>query len=135
MRDLFAVEVGAADGLPTLRYRAQHHVESAFRQLKDTDCIAIRPQYHWTDQKIEVHVFCCVLALTLCALLQRESSRHGVERSIPALLDELGGIREVDVLYPARQEGGEPVIKTTLSKMTAEQRRIHEILGLKEYEI
>ena len=24
-------------------YRAQHHVESAFRQLKDTDCIAIRP--------------------------------------------------------------------------------------------
>ena len=39
------------------------------------------------------------------------------------------------MLYPARQEGGEPVIKTTLSKMTAEQRRIHEILGLKEYEI
>ena len=27
-------------------YRAQHHVESAFRQLKDTDRIAIRPQYH-----------------------------------------------------------------------------------------
>ncbi len=171
MRDLFAVEVGEADGLPTVRYRfrrkaweelqstllgktllftdnagwsdaelvrgyrAQHHVESAFRQLKDTDCIAIRPQYHWTDQKIEVHVFCCVLALTLCALLQRELSRHGVQRSIPALLDELGGIREVDVLYPARQEGGEPVLKTTLSKMTAEQQKLHAILGLKEYEI
>ena len=111
-------------------YRAQHHVESAFRQLKDSDCIAIRPQYHWTDQKIAVHVFCCVLELMLCSLLQRELSRHGVKDSIPALLDALRGIREVDVLYPAREEGGEPDLRTMLSQMTAQQRRMYEILGL-----
>ena len=102
-------------------YRAQHHVESAFRPLKDTDCIAIRPQYHWTDQKIRVHVFCCVLALTLCGLLRREASRQGIERSVPALLAELGGIREVDVLYPLREDGAEPELRTTLSQMSAEQ--------------
>ena len=115
-------------------YRAQHHVESAFRQMKDRDCIAIRPQYHWTDhQKIETHVLCCVLAL--CCLLQRELSRRGVERSIPALLEELGGIREVDVLCPAREEGGEPELKTTLTQMSDEQRKMYEILGLDQYAI
>ena len=114
-------------------YRAQHHVESAFRQLKDTDCIAIRPQYHWTDQKIRVHVFCCVLALTLCGLLQRAASRQGIQRSVPALLAELGGIREVDVLYPPREDGAEPELRTTLSQMSAEQRSLYEILELKKY--
>ncbi len=51
-------------------YRAQHHVESAFRSMKNTRQIALRPQ--WTDQK--VHVFCCVLALLLCNLLERTAA-------------------------------------------------------------
>ena len=127
---LFTDQADWSDADLVRGYRAQHHVESAFRQLKDSDCIAIRPQYHWTDQKIAVHVFCCVLALMLCSLLQRELSRHGVKDSIPALLEALRGIREVDVLYPAREEGGEPELRTTLSQMTAEQRRMYEILGL-----
>ena len=82
-----------------------------------------------------MHVFCCVLALMLCGLLQRELSRHGVFGLIPALLDALAGIREVDVLYPAREEGGEPELRTTLSQMTAEQRRMYEILGLDSHTI
>ena len=127
---LFTDQADWSDAELVRGYRAQHHVESAFRQLKDSDCIAIRPQYHWTDQKIAVHVFCCVLALALCGLLQRELSRHGVPGSIPALLDALRGIREVDVLYPAREEGGEPELRTTLSQMTAQQRRMYGILAL-----
>ena len=130
---LFTDQADWSDAELVQGYRAQHHVESAFRQLKDSDCIAIRPQYHWTDQKIAVHVFCCVLALMLCGLLQRELSRHGVKDSIPALLDALRGIREVDVLYPAREEGGEPELRTTLSQMTAQQRRMYEILGLENH--
>ena len=127
---LFTDQAGWSDAELVRGYRAQHHVESAFRQLKDSDCIAIRPQYHWTDQKIAVHVFCCVLALMLCGLLQRELSRHGVKDSIPALLDALRGIREVDVLYPAREADGEPELRTTLSRMTDEQRAMYDILGL-----
>ena len=49
--------------------------------------IALRPQYRWTDQKIEVHVFCCVLALLLSSLLQRELQRQGVERTPDELFD------------------------------------------------
>ncbi len=132
---LFTDQAGWSDAELVRGYRAQHHVESAFRQLKDSNCIAIRPQYHWTDQKIAVHVFCCVLALLLCGLLQRELSRHGVQDSIPALLDALSGIREVDVLYPAREEGGEPELRTTLSQMTDEQRTMYEVLGLEKHAI
>ena len=116
-------------------YRAQHHVESAFRQLKDTDCIAIRPQYHWTDHSIRVHVLCCVLALALCGLLQRELGRLGVDGSIPALLRDLAEIREVDVVYPAQKRGAEPVVRTTLTEMTAEQQALYELLQLAQYKV
>ncbi len=114
-------------------YRARHLVESAFRQLKDTDCIAIRPQYHWTDHSIRVHVLCCVLALALCCLLQRELGRLGVDGSIPALLRDLAGIREVDVVYPAAQEGAEPEVRTTLTEMSAEQESLYGLLQLAQY--
>ena len=37
-------------------YRSQFHIENAFRQMKDTTFFEVRPIYHWTDQKIEVHI-------------------------------------------------------------------------------
>ena len=132
---LFTDQAGWSDADIVRGYRAQHQVESAFRQSKDSDCIAMRPQSHWTDQKIAVHLFCCALALMLCGLLQRELSLHGVKDSIPALLDALVGIREVDVLYPAREAGGKPELRTTLSQMTAVQRRMYGILGLDSHTI
>ena len=55
-------------------YRAQHHVESAFRSMKNTHYISLRPR---TDQKIAV--FCCVLALLLCSL--PELRRCGLTKS------------------------------------------------------
>ena len=122
-----------SDADPVRAYRAQHRAGRAFRQARDTDCVAIRPQCHWTNQKIAVDVLCRVLAQALCGLLQRELHGQGVRRSIPALLRELGEIREVEVLYPPRGEGGQPTIQTTLSQMTDEQRRRFDILGLGDY--
>ena len=50
-------------------YRAQHRAERAFRQARDMDCVAIRPQCHWTDQEIAVDVLRRVLGQALCGLL------------------------------------------------------------------
>jgi transposase len=50
-------------------YRSAWHVEHAFKQMKDTDHLSVRPLFHWTDQKIKVHIFYCVLAYRLCCLL------------------------------------------------------------------
>jgi transposase len=114
-------------------YRSQHHVETAFRRMKDYHHIALRPQHHWTDQKVEVHVFCCVLALMLCSLLRRELHHKGIDRSIPDLLDELGRIREVGILYPPKVGQKMPTIQMTLSQMSAEQRTLYETLNLERY--
>ena len=166
MSELFAVDIGEHQGLPTLRYRfdqrawqrlqktllgktilftdndtwsdaqivrgyrAQHHVESAFRQMKDPHHIALRPQHHWTDQKIEVHVLCCVLALMLCTLLQRQLHQRGIDRSIPALLDQLGQIREIGVVYPPQAKRRTPTIHTTVSAMPTDQRTLYDALDL-----
>ena len=45
-----------------LAYRAQHHVEADFRRLKDPRHLSFRPTFLWTDQKLHVHAFYCVLA-------------------------------------------------------------------------
>jgi transposase len=81
-------------------YRAQNHTEQAFRQLKDPEFLAARPIFHWTDQKIRVHLFCCVLALILQNLLWREAEQAGIETSPRALLRELRELTEVELLYP-----------------------------------
>lgn len=112
-------------------YRSQHHVETAFRRMKDCHHIALRPQYHWTDQKVEVHVLCCVLALMFCSLLRRELHRKGIDRSIPDILDELATIREVGFVFP--QQGKLPTIHMTISQMSDEQRSLYEALELQSY--
>ncbi len=114
-------------------YRGQHHVETAFRTMKDPHHICLRPQHHWTDQKIEVHVFYCVLALMLCSLLRRELHRKGIDRSIPDLLDDLNKICEVAVVYPPEGRKRLPRIETTVSKMSDDQRAVFDALDLERY--
>lgn len=114
-------------------YRAQHHVETGFRCMKDPHHICLRPQYHWTNQKIEVHVFCCVLALMLCSLLCRELKRQGIDLSIPAVLEQLGKIREVAIVYPAKDSRRGPTLKTTLSQMNPQQQALFDALDLGRY--
>ena len=76
-------------------YGGQAEAELVFRQIKDPDCLALRPQYHWTDQKIQVHSFCCVLGYLLAALVRREVRRQGGPESLAKLLEMLSGIRAV----------------------------------------
>ena len=88
--------------------RAQSHVEDAFKQMKDPHWVSFSPAFHWTDQKLRVHAFYCVLALTLSSLLQRKAAQAGIKLTIPALFEELTGIKEVINLYqsqPTRTRG------------------------------
>ena len=73
------------------------------------------------------------MALALCGLLQRELSRLGVDSSIRALLRDLAGIREVDVVYAAGNGGAEPVVKTTLAEMATARKSLYELLQLGQY--
>jgi len=80
-------------------YRGQSQIEDAFKRMKDPHFLSWSPQYHWTDQKIEVHAFYCVLALTLAALARRKAALAGVDLSIPKMLEELADIKNVAHIY------------------------------------
>jgi len=111
----------------------QSHIEDGFRAMKDPHHIALRPQYHWTDQKVRVHVFTCVLALLLLSLLRRELARRGFDFSIPRMLETLGNIREVVTLFPPQDQETEPTLRTSLTHMSPEQHALFKALGLKRY--
>jgi transposase len=113
-------------------YRSQHHVEDAFRDLKNTEHLALRPQRHWTDQKIRVHVFYCVLALTLCGLLRRELHNKGIKRSLVAILEDLGQIKEVALSYAATGSAA-PAWQVTLTQRTEDQQALYDALDLGRY--
>ena len=77
-------------------YRSAWHVESAFKTMKNTTIITVRPIFHWTDEKICVHVFVCVLAYRLCCLLQKELSENaGITISINKLIDGMSRIKRI----------------------------------------
>jgi transposase len=67
-------------------YRAQYHVESCFKQMKNTKFVSFTPIRHFTDSKIEVHSFYCVLALMLCSVMNLEFHRLGHKLNIDKML-------------------------------------------------
>jgi len=84
-------------------YRGQSHVEAVFAHLKDPVHIALRPQFHWTDQKLHVHVMVCLMGYLLARLLHLQAQRtSGYPHCIERLLEDLGEVRRVTV---ARRTG------------------------------
>ena len=74
---LFTDNHAWSDDQIVLAYRSQYHIEDAFKQMKNPHFLGWSPMFHWTDSKIRVHAFYCVLALLLTSLLQRELAQGG----------------------------------------------------------
>jgi hypothetical protein len=81
--------------------------------------------------RFRVHAFYCVAAFTLAALLQREAEQAGIESSVPRLLDELSGIKEVQVLTQSRR--GRPRTHRVHSELNDLQDQLYEVLALERY--
>ncbi len=80
-------------------YRSTWHVESSFKQMKDTDFLTVRPIFHWTDQRIAVHIFTCVMAYRLCAIIRKELQEKGIDCSINQYLKSMNCINRVSTFY------------------------------------
>ena len=112
-----------------LAYRGQSRAERAFRQMKDPEGCALRPQYHWTDQKLQVHALCCVLSYLLLKLLERQAQRAALPwRSPRRLLRALEGIREVVVIEPGAR--GRPRVRRQLEDLDPQATRLAACFGL-----
>jgi len=113
-------------------YRSQNDVESGFRQLKDPHVIGFSPMFHWTDSKIRVHVFYCVLALAVAHLMRREAHQSGLDLSVRELLATLAGIEETVLLYPTGNKG-RPRAQRILTDTDPTQKRLFDLFGLHTY--
>ena len=113
-------------------YRSQSEVEAGFRQMKDPRVVSFAPMHHWTDSKIRVHVFYCVLALTVAHLMRREAERAGLHLSVRDLLATLGGVEETVLLYHGGGKG-RPRARRMLTDMSPTQRRLAELFGIQRY--
>lgn len=118
-----------------LGYRAQHHIESAFRDMKNPHFLGWSPMYHWTDSKIRVHAFSCVLALTLISLLQRRLHAEDLDLSLVRMMELLSTMHEVVVIYPRQPGQHQPRTATCLSNLDEEQQRIFNALDLQQYRV
>ncbi|MCA1699436.1 MAG: hypothetical protein LC790_11295 [Actinobacteria bacterium] len=115
-------------------YHGLNRNEKAIRQLKNTDYICTRPIHHWTDQKIRVHLFCCVLALLLGNDLYRRTHSHTQLPSPERTLDQVAGMRLVQMIYHTGKRG-RPTLRWALAEPTAQQSDLLTALDLNPHDL
>ena len=118
-----------------LGYSGQQEIERVFRGLKDGDWLGWGPMYHWTDRKIRIHAFYCMLGISLLQHLHKQAQSAWSGISTDQLLEELRQIQQFVLLYPPQGEKGPNRIATVLSKQTLTQQALAKTLGLDQLSI
>ena len=115
-----------------LAYWGQSNVETAFKNMKNPFHLAIRPQYHWTDQKIEVHAFICLLAfLMVMVAYKRARERAGFTGSPHTLLEKLSAIRLATFIEsPKKKTKGKYKANYQLEDMDSDILELAEAMGV-----
>jgi transposase len=111
-------------------YSGQQEIERVFRGLKDGDWLGWGPMHHWTDSKIRVHAFYCMLGISLLQYIRKKAETVWPGLSLEMLAEELAQIQQFHLLYPPQGEKGPNRVATVLSKQTLAQQSLAEILGL-----
>ena len=113
-------------------FYGQATVEHAFKNIKNPHHLALRPQFHWTDQKIVVHYFMCVLGYLLSTLIWRQARTHAqFNGTLDSLLDSLNNIR-LAALIETSSKCGRPKVIYQLEEMSEEQNNLIKALGIEE---
>ena len=108
-------------------YKGGSQIEDAFHHIKDRDLVSYYPARHWTDSKLRVHAFVCVIAFLLLKLLSYEASIAGIELSTKLLVEELDDIRIVILAYSKRRVVRKP------TKMSPLQQRLFDLFELHRF--
>ena len=118
-----------------LGYDGQQQLEQVFRGLKDGDWLAWSPLYHWTDRKIRIHAFYCMLGISLLHLVHRQAKTAWADLSLEKLLQELQQIQQFVLLYPRQGKKGPNRAAYVLSKQTLTQQALAKALKLDQLHI
>ena len=104
-------------------------IENYFKILKNPFHFSVRPPYHWTDQKIKVHVFTCLIGLILTALLYRKVQQKHITISPTRMLHELSKVREALIVEMSGLKG-KPCARRKIEEMEEQTRLLFESLGI-----
>jgi transposase len=111
-------------------YSGQQQVEQVFRGLKDGEWLGWGPMYHWTDSKIRIHAFYCMLGISLLKYIHKQSQSAWPGLTMEQMLDELRQIQQFVLLYPPQGERGPQRAAIVRSKLTFPQQTLSKMLGL-----
>ncbi len=108
-------------------YYGQSRIEKVFRHLKNPYHLAVRPQFHFTDQKIKVHTFICLLGLLLAEILRKKVYDAGIKMSLDDILYHLANIRE-SISLPSTGKKGRPQVEIQLEEMNKTEKRLFDVV-------
>ena len=111
-------------------YSGQQQIERVFRGLKDSEWLGWGPMYHWTDSKIRMHAFYCMLGISLLQYVHHQSQTAWPGLTVEQLLEQLSTIQQFILLYPPLGDKGRNRVATVLSKQTLAQQALASSLGL-----
>jgi len=70
-------------------------VEDRFRLSNDDDLVSARPIRHWTDSKIRLHLFTCVVAMTYLRQLELKLAASGIKRTAEDVMEDMKHLHSV----------------------------------------
>jgi transposase len=112
-------------------YASQQELEQVFRGLKEGDWLNWQPLHHWTDSKIRVHAFYCLLGLSLLHYVLRQAQTFWPQLTVEKLQEELEQIQQFVLLYPALG-GGPHRTATVAATQSLVQKGLVDTLGLEQ---
>ena len=86
--------------------------------------------HHWSDSKIRVHGFYCMLGISLPQYIHKRAEAVWPGLSMQQLLEELRQMQQFALRYPPLGGKGPNRVATVLSKQTLAQQSLAEELGL-----
>ena len=110
-------------------YRQQYIVEHAFRNMKCTSSISVRPMFHHADTSIPPHVFICYLSYLLLSLLRLKLARKGCPASFEEIHDALQAVH-LTKIYPSSNSNSKPIVK--IDRMSGLAKKIAKHLDFKD---
>lgn len=111
-------------------YCEQECIEnSIFRVSKDKDHISVRPQYHWTDDKIRMHTFICLGAMVITEMLRLRYEDAGIHNSRAMMIDLLSGIHDGWIIRDGKK------VKRAIEDMGSNQKKLWAVVEELESEL
>lgn len=112
-------------------YHGQSFIENTFKNMKNQQHLSFNPQFHWTDHKIMIHNFICVLGYLMSSLIYKEARAKGFTGSMDTLLDKLTNIR-LGVMIEDNNKRGNRKATYMLEEMNSEEEKLSNDLEINE---